>query len=149
MKAKSIAFSPDDKFIAITYARNILKRNNGVNTRIDIFTFDKSTGQVGKTPISEIRNSAMLECAESVVFNQEGTCLIICDKSTHAVYIYAFNNSSGCIGDLLCTLSSDDSRVTFPHSVAVSNDGKYLSVANYGDDALRVYDLDSIYKSFK
>jgi DNA-binding beta-propeller fold protein YncE len=139
LKPKGVAFSPDGRFLAICYGRNAemhpTVREAGF---VAIHRFDGQAG-CGLDPVCIGGTGLGLVCAEDVNFFPDGSLIVVTDQATDSAVIVSFDRTTGTIGETQITLGNPEAQLSFPHGNAVSSDGRYLAIANYGEDKATVY----------
>lgn len=79
-------------------------------------------------------------------FNNDGTKMYICDRSSQAVYEYAlstaFNISTASYSSVSLSISSQDTQ---PNSAKFNSDGTKLFVVGSGNDLIYTYSLTTAY----
>jgi 6-phosphogluconolactonase (cycloisomerase 2 family) len=68
---------------------------------------------------------------------------VVTDQAQEAAMVIAFDAKVGTIGERKVKVANPSAQLSFPHGNAVSPDGRYLAVANYGDDKVTLYDLEA------
>ena len=142
LRPKGVAFSPDGRFVAIAYGSNAeVHAHRDSAGFLAIYGFDPKSG-CAREPLSISNRRLGLRCAEDVNFVANGSHLAVTDQALDAVVIVRFESTSGRIGRNKLALSNPAAQLSFPHGNAISPDGRFLAVANYGDDKVTVYELD-------
>lgn len=140
IKAKGIAVSPNGKFVAIGYGPNAGVRLAQARGQIAIYSLDMALG-LGQTPISISSDKFEFQCVEDVSFSPDSSYVAASDQGADKVVIINFDSSTGLLGQEVLTLKNPQAQLSFPHGNSVSPDGKYLAVANYGSDMVKIYQL--------
>jgi DNA-binding beta-propeller fold protein YncE len=139
LKPKGVAFSPDGRFVAVVYGRNAElrphRRGRGV---IAVHPFDAKTGRIAD-PVWTSGKSVGVRCAEDIAFLPDGSGGVVTDQALDAAIVLRFDSEAGSFAERAVRLANPLARLSFPHGTAVSGDGRFLAVANYGSDEATVY----------
>lgn len=141
MAAKGIAFSPDDHYVAICFAKRATSQVAARSGRIVIYRFDRWEGTLDPIPVSEIGVEEGLNVPEDIAFYPDGSCILASNQGGDSVSLHIFDSQTGMIGPSSVALQSPEAELNFPHGIAISPDGKYLAVSNYGDDKITIYKI--------
>lgn len=144
---KSIAFTKDDTYIAIAYSTQATKKPTPQHAYIAIHSFNATTGIIDQEPICSLKDHDTFINIEDIIFDQKDEYIIFSNQGNDAVLCYAFDKTTGKIGSKKFGLVGERSKLSFPHGVGISPDGKYLSVSNYGTDTFCIYDFDTLISS--
>jgi DNA-binding beta-propeller fold protein YncE len=143
LKPKGVAFSPDGRFVVVSYGPNAEKGSRGAWPGfVSSYAFDPRTG-CSPGPLFVRVEGLGLECVEDVNVLPDASRIVVTDQAADQAVFIAFDAATGSIGARTTALRSPQARMSFPHGNAVSADGRYLAVANYGDDTFNVYPLTS------
>lgn len=139
MVVKGINFTKDGKFAVVVYS---VKAGEGKKIRlrgfIAIHKFDHITGKLGK-PICSVFGRF---CCEDVVFLNNDNAFVCSDQNNDSLTLYPFNPITGKIGSNVTTIQGPETKLSFPHGLALTPDGSYLVVTNYGDDTFSLYQVN-------
>ncbi len=138
LKPKSLDFSHDDEYLAVVYAANVTKVPIALDGLIAIYRFDK--GRIDPEPISTYIDEDF-KGGEDIRFYPDDSALFVSDHGQNRILVYRFHN--GKIGGKIAQLENPTSRLSFPHGIAVSENGKFLAVTNYGHDNFAIYSISS------
>lgn len=142
LRPKGVAFSPDGRFVAISYGCNAqTKAHQDRAGFLAVHAFDSRTG-CSPNPVSISGGDLALRCAEDVNFLPDSSHMVVTDQANDEGIAVAFDSNTGAIGRKKITIRNPRAQLSFPHGNAVSPDGRYLAIANYGDDKVTVYELD-------
>jgi 6-phosphogluconolactonase (cycloisomerase 2 family) len=141
LKPKSVAFSPDGRFAAIGYCIQ-LSREEGPPGRaiLAIYHRDPETGWIDPSPISKVED---LFSAETVAFYPDGSCIFVVDQLENRITAHVFDKETGELGESWIALENPEAELNFCHGIAITADGKYVAITNYGDDKITVYERKS------
>lgn len=140
LKPKGIAFSPDGRFFAIAGGFN--GRPDGASPAggfLSIHRFHAAEGVIDGEALARYDGpEEILPCPELAAFlplsSGKRHTLLLCDQTADAVRTFEFDQDRGSlayVGDFATGLS-------FPHGLAVSADGRFAAITNYGDDTVRI-----------
>lgn len=140
LKPKSVAFSSDDRFVAICYSLRSSKTVTHLG-RIAIYAFDAQLGKIHPHPISITEPGAYcgIISPENILFSKDNSTLLVTDQVLDRVTAHSVNPSTGQLGDAKVLLENPQAKLSFPHGIALSHDGKYLAVTNLGEDKINLY----------
>ncbi len=141
---KSIAFTKDDNYIAIAYSSQATKKPSPQHTYISVHSFNATTGIIDEEPICTLQDHDAFINIEDIIFDQKDESIIFTNQGNDAVLCYTFDKATGKIGNKKFSLNGKQSKLSFPHGVGMSPDGKHLSVSNYGTDSFCIYDFDTL-----
>jgi 6-phosphogluconolactonase (cycloisomerase 2 family) len=140
LKPKGIDFSPDGSFVAVCYAHNVGARPGSTGALLAIYRFSAKSG-LGRRPVSSGSVELGLSNPDDLSFFPSGTHIVVSNQDVDTAVIVAIDPTTGALGKRCGTLTNPDAQLSYPHGTAVSRDGKYLAIANYGDDKLAIYAL--------
>lgn len=135
-KPKSLDFTKDDSYVAVVYASNVIDVPNEIGGLIAIYPFDKNTGVIDSRPVSVYINYEEFKGGEDIKFNMDDSSLFVSVQAHDKIMVFDF--AKGQIGNQTHEMNKDN-RLNFPHGIDISSNGKYLAVANYGDDKFAIY----------
>ncbi|MBI5273923.1 MAG: beta-propeller fold lactonase family protein [Chlamydiales bacterium] len=141
LKAKSIDFTKDDNYAAVIYAVNVTKTPSSPDGLIAIYKFDRERGILGPEPTFIYHNPEEFNGGEDIRFYKDDSCIFVSDHVHHKIRVYAFDKENGTIGEKVFEIENPDARLSFPHGIGLSPDGKYIGVANYGNDNFSIYKI--------
>ncbi len=143
LKPKSVAFSPDDRYLAFCFSERS-QRYMSHKGRLASYRFDSETGRLDPKPLSVTPEggNANLISPEGLVFANNGSALLVTDQVQNTVTIHSFNPENGTIGNAAVLLKNPEAALNFPHGIALSSDGKRLAVTNLGDDKINLYSVE-------
>jgi len=139
LKPKSLDFTHDDTYIAVVYAANVINIPNKTSGLVAIFKFDKNTGIIDPNPVSLYQDNDNFDGGEDINFSPDDSCIFISEHARDRIIVHEFDKIHGKIGKRITELKNPEARLSFPHGLNISSDGKYLAVAHYGDDKFSVY----------
>ena len=143
VKAKSIDFTKDDRFIAIVFASNVTQNHSNPAGLIAIHSFDKEFGTISKDPTSLYIHPDQFQGGEDIRFLKGDSHLLVSDPVHDKILIYRFDLTNGKICKKVSEIANPDARLSFPHGICPSSDGRFLGVSNYGNDNFSIYPLDA------
>jgi WD40 repeat protein len=131
---KGIAFSPDGSCLLVT-----LSETNSVI----LYALDLLNKRIISTPRQILSNvTSQLSRPEDVRFTAEGNYFAVSNSDINTITFYMYDRGNNYIADLSPSsiLENPDAKLSFPHGLAFSSDGKYLAVSQFGPV---VFDKDS------
>lgn len=147
LKPKSIAFSHDGGFAAIAMGYNGTPQHQLVPTggMLMIHRFDSASGVIAPEPLAEFRGEGMsLATTDMCTFlpTKPGKhySIAVVDQATDAIQAYEFDAEE----QTLVAAGVFADGLSFPHDVAVSADGQFVAITNYGDDTLRIARIHTV-----
>jgi sugar lactone lactonase YvrE len=136
---KGVAFSPDGRFIAVSYGgtatRAVTRPGRGM---IEIRTYDPTSGTLGEA-ISESSPSLPLRCGEDIAWMPDGRRLLVTDQEAERALLIDVEPATGAIGAVSAEIRRAASGLSLPHGCAASGDGRWIAVTNYGDATVRIF----------
>lgn len=123
---KGIVFTPDGSCLALTFSET---------NSVAIYTIDWSKGKINPTPHQVLSGAATyLSRPEDIKFTVDGEYCAISNSDKDTVTFYAFDREKNYFAKNTpsYTLENPESRLCFPHGLAFSSDGNYLSVTQFG-----------------
>lgn len=123
---KGIAFSPDGSCLLVT-----LSETNAVI----IYTLDLSRGEIVSTPRQILKGlTTLISRPEDIKFTVDGNYFAISNSSKDSITFYRYDNKYNSILDYSPShiMENPEANLSFPHGLAFSADGKYLSVTQFG-----------------
>ncbi len=139
LKPKTIAFSPDCRFVIIGFCLTVSQQVNDESRAVlAVFSFDSTRGEIGRFPISQASWEGGLE---GLALSPDGTTIYSTDQVCDTIMSSSFNASSGEVGPAEIALSNPASHLSFPHGLSFSPNGQFLAVSNYGDDKVTIYEM--------
>jgi 6-phosphogluconolactonase (cycloisomerase 2 family) len=124
---KGIAFSPDGSCLVLTFA---------TTDSLAIYAIDPSNRSIIPTPRQVLRGAATQLCRpEDVKFTVNGNLCAISNSNQNRVTFYDFDkeNNHFIKESPSFLLANPDADLVFPHGLAFSSNGKYLSVTQFGN----------------
>jgi len=120
---KGICFSPDGKSLLVTFCDLCA---------IAIFHLDGE--KIDPVPRQIIRGAhTLLSRPEDIKLSPDGTYCCVSNSDRDRVTFYHFDQSSNTIAPTpFSSLTNPNSKLTFPHGLAISSDGKYLAITQFG-----------------
>ena len=146
LRPKDICFTSDSKYVAIIYSEivSITYVEKKINyRRIAIHRFDAYTGIIESNNVAILNDDNFLvNSFELATFcpgiTVEGYRLFITNQYADKVVEILFNP----VENTLAITGSYGGNLSFPHGIDISEDGKLLAVTNFGDDHVRIFELD-------
>lgn len=142
LKPKSVAFSDDARFPAITSAPNATR--DGVDAGeapagiVSVHRFDAATGVIAADAVAELRGGAWPWSSEMCTFlpgsRGDRYRIVVTD---HVADVATEIDLDPAERTLTFTRVFVDG-LSFPHGLDASSDGRFVAITNYGDDTLRV-----------
>ncbi len=143
LKVKGVNFSQDNRYIVLTYtldvhsANKVLRQNKSLKSLLVAHTFNQD-GTVGKV-ISSVQVNAM---PEDIGFINNNSAIVASDQYYDRLLIYPFNPKTGKIESNYTVIQNPEAKLSFPHGISISSNGKCLAVTNYGNDSVNLYQVD-------
>jgi hypothetical protein len=146
LRPKDVCFTADAKYVAIIYSEPLspkfIKRKI-VGKRLAIHRFDADTGMIEEESIAILDNAtSLVSCFELASFrpdiDPEMYHLFVTNQACDKVIEIGFNPRLGS----LQINGSHSADFSFPHGLDISADGKLLAVSNFGDDCIRIFELE-------
>ncbi len=138
LRAKAINFTPDGRFMIVAYAHCA---TNSINvppeSALEVYRFEQESGAVGDR-LCIVSGSFAIE---DMVITRNQKHIIVTDQAGDALVVYPFDSDTGLIGQESKIFAGAEFGLHFPHGLSISPDEKYLAVSNYGDDSVRIYEL--------
>jgi hypothetical protein len=141
LKPKSTAISHDGRFAAIAMGLNGTPNRGALpcGGRVRVHRYDAANGIISAEPIAEFKPpdlalAALDLCTFAPTAAGEPYRILVVDQGTDSVFSFDFDPAdltierSGVFAD----------RLSFPHAVDVSADGRFVAFSNYGDDSVRI-----------
>jgi 6-phosphogluconolactonase (cycloisomerase 2 family) len=143
LKPKGLAFSPDGRFVLLSYAANASRARRVPHGLIAVHAFHDV---IDEQPSAVYRGTGRLRLdnPDDVAFLTDGRLLIVTDQARDVAAIVGFDPATGRIGPWRATLGNPEAQLSFPHGVDASADGRYVAIASYGDDKLTVYGTQTL-----
>ncbi len=145
LKPKDARFVGDTNLVVIAYGPNARRDASEIaGGMLCLHVCDLASGTVDPEPVSVWHDSnkitiALESCAVCRTPGSDRFMLLCADQGTDSLYSFSLDPASHAI-EFQDTFSTD---LSFPHSVAVDPDGRLAAVANYGDDTIRIFKVDS------
>lgn len=141
LKPKSIAFSHDGRFAAIAMGYNGTPNHQSLPTggMLMIHRFDSASGVIAPEPLAELKGEGRsLATTDMCTFlpatSGKYYSIAVVDQATDAILAFEFDAKKQTL--VVAGVFADG--LSFPHDVAVSADGQFVAITNYGDDTLRI-----------
>jgi 6-phosphogluconolactonase (cycloisomerase 2 family) len=142
LRPKSLYFTKDDAYVVVSYTTKAdAETAHQAHGILASYAFNQATGSIEPTPISVFQSDAILTGADDITFATDDAYLIVSEQATDKITFIAFDKTTGQIGKKLGSIQNPEAKLSFPHGISLSSDGKYLAVTNYGDDKFSIYDL--------
>jgi DNA-binding beta-propeller fold protein YncE len=130
-----ISFSPDTKFLACTFIgknENQYIKIYGLKVPFLFINLITKKKTLSSKPIF-FSDSLELSNPDDLAFYPDGSHTFISNQGNDKVYVFEFDQETGQLGKNIFTLSNTAAELSFPHGIAISFNGKYLAVTNYGN----------------
>lgn len=138
LRAKAINFTSDGRFMIVAYAYCATHSINvPPESVLEVYRFEQETGTVGDR-VCTVSGSLAIE---DMVITRNQKHIIITDQAGDALVVYSFDTDRGLIDQHSQIFSGAEFGLHFPHGLSLSPDEKYLALSNYGDDSVRIYEL--------
>lgn len=144
LKPKGVSFTHDERFIVLTLAPNV--RQEGAMSSggmLAVHRFDAALGIIEPEPTALLRDSAggMLDSVEANTIlppTPGRTCRILAvNQGADTVPAFDFDPEAGT----LASAGIFAAGLSFPHGLDASADGRFVAMACYGDDTLRIAEI--------
>ncbi len=154
LKPKGIDFSPDGRFVSICYSPNAKKEKKRGMGRLFagiartfadrrpngfLLIYPHDEGRIDPIPIPSADGRLRLNNPDDVKYFPNRSLLVVTDQAADTATLVQIEEGSGALGERVMTLANPSARLSFPHGIGISEDGRYLAIANYGDDKLAIY----------
>jgi len=123
---KGIAFSPDGSCLLVTFSNT---------NSVAIFKIDLSNKKIIPTPRQILNGtSSHISRPEDIKFNAEGNYCAVSNSDEDTITFYLFDRENNYfVNDSPSRIiKNPEAHLCFPHGLAFSSDGKYLSVTQFG-----------------
>lgn len=123
---KGITFSPDGSCLLITFSET---------NSVVLYTIDFSNEGVISTPRQILRGAlSRLSRPEDIKFTAEGNDFAVSNSDKDTITFYSFDKENNCIlsDSPSYIIENPEAQLSFPHGLAFSSDGKYLSTTQFG-----------------
>jgi WD40 repeat protein len=131
---KGIAFSEDNQFLIVVFARNAGSKK--LESYLAVYAFNE------KIKFPAISMQSYEGSLESVAFSVDCKAIYCADQALDRVLSFSFDPQTGALGELTVALQNPEACLSFPHGIGISPDGKYLAVSNDGDDKITIYEIN-------
>lgn len=124
---KGIAFSPDETRLLVTFS-------DAHANCLCVFGFDPASGVLDQQPQQTVSDHGLCR-PEDIKFSHDGGHVLVSNSGANTVDAYRFDAAAGRIPSEVPEQTLTDGRVSplnFPHGVAVSPDGAFLVVSQFG-----------------
>ena len=144
LKPKGLAHSPDGRYLAVAHGPNVTtRRRENLPGFVELRTFDAAEGRIGEV-VARSTAATGLVGPEDCAFTPDGTRLIVTDQTAEQVVVLSVDLESGTIESVpVLRIGRAAGELRSPHGCAVSPDGRWLAVTNYGNSTVCIFDLDS------
>lgn len=140
-KSKAICFTQDDRYAVIAYAIRVSSNNQKLGRYIiNVHEFNSTNGSLGKL-VDSLDEPFCVGNVEDITLLPNDTALVLSDQGRDLLTVHPFDPSTGKIDHHYTFVKNPDAQLSFPHGMAVSQDGAFLAVTNYGDDKLNLYTI--------
>jgi 6-phosphogluconolactonase (cycloisomerase 2 family) len=141
LKPKGIYFSHNNKFVIICYSTPLSATPAFTSrSKIEIYPFNYSEGSLANM-ICNITNEEGSESFEDLALINNDTTLVLSNQMNDSLVMYPFNPHTGQLDNHPQLIQNPQAQLSFPHGLALSPNGKYLVVTNYGDDKCNLYQI--------
>lgn len=146
LRPKDICFTPDSKYVAIIYSEVVSIEYvdyQVTDRRLAIHTFNIITGQISAESIAVLQDSNFVvnsfELATSYPKIENGRYrFFITNQYADKIIEIVFDPTDSSLE----IIGSFGGALSFPHGIDISPNGKLIAATNFGDDMLRIYELD-------
>jgi 6-phosphogluconolactonase (cycloisomerase 2 family) len=138
LKLKAINFTHNNHYAILAYAFAVNSTlDNPCESLLVIHRFNDSDGSLGDRICSVKGNFS----TEDITLADNDHAVVLSDQNDDLLVFYPFDPDTGYIDEHYMLMKNPEAQLSFPHGVAVSPDGHYLAVANYGDDKFNLYQI--------
>ncbi len=137
IKAKGINFTYNDRFILISHGLSLGGTHQYPFQGITATYRFNQDGSIGEC-VCKVK---MAFTPEDIVLTDNKT-IVISSQGDDKLYIFPFDSETGQIDSNYTVLENPEAQLSFPHGMGLSEDGNYLTVANYGDDKFNLYKVE-------
>lgn len=123
---KGIAFTPDGSCLVVTFSET---------NSASIYKIDWPNAKINSVPQQVLSGtSTHLSRPEDIKFTIEGNYCAVSNSAEDTVTFYEFDKTNNYFVNEApsYTLKNPEAQLCFPHGLAFSSDGKYLSVTQFG-----------------
>jgi hypothetical protein len=139
LKPKSVAFSHDGRFAAVTMALNAFLGSQAPPTTgiVSVHRFDAANGVIDAQAVAEFKAPAidlasMDICKFLPTAPGEPYRILVVDQGADAITLFEFDAEDRTIAPAGVFAGG----LSFPHGIDVSTDGRFVAMTNYGDDSV-------------
>ena len=139
LKPKSVAFSHDGRFAAVTMALNAFLGSQAPATSgiVSVHRFDAANGVIDAQAVAEFKAPAidlasMDICKFLPTAPGEPYRILVVDQGADAITLFEFDAEDRTIAPAGVFAGG----LSFPHGIDVSTDGRFVAMTNYGDDSV-------------
>ena len=144
LKPKGVAISPDGRFVVLALAPNVLREGEATSSggMLAVHRFDAEAGIIAPKAVAAISGTpAALHAVESCTILPPSSGrpfrILAVDQAADLVRAFDFDARQGT----LTSAGVFASGMSFPHGIDASADGRFVAIASYGDDTLRIMRL--------
>lgn len=123
---KGITFSPDGTCLLVTLSET---------NKVSIYSIDREKECILCPPRQIlVGNSTLISRPEDIKFTADGDYFAITNSSQNTITFYKYDINSNVILDESPSyiIENPEAQLLFPHGLAFSSDGKYLSITQFG-----------------
>ncbi|NNL68248.1 MAG: hypothetical protein HKP30_18510 [Myxococcales bacterium] len=139
LKPKGVDFAPNGRFAAICYAPNVREAPGGSDGGLLCIHRCRPAGGIDPHPVSTAGRELVPSIPEDVRFFPDGAHVAVSSQASDVVTLLAVDPETGAIQRPATTLRNPRARLSFPHGLGISPDGRFLAVSNYGDDTIAIF----------
>jgi hypothetical protein len=143
---RSVAFSHDGRFAAVTMALNAFPGSQVPATSgvVSVHRFDAANGVIDAQPVAEFKAPAgdlasMDICKFLLTAPGERYRILVVDQGADAIPLFEFDVEDRTIAPAGVFAGG----LSFPHGIDVSADASFVAMTNYGDDSVCIARLTS------
>jgi 6-phosphogluconolactonase (cycloisomerase 2 family) len=137
MRPKSIDFTKDGRYVVIGHCKQLNNFEGDAKGLISVHKFNRKEGTINPDPVSIVDEDVY--STETVAFSPDDSAIFAVDQVNDRVTGHEFNPRSGKIGKSWVALKNPKSKLSLPHGIGFSRDGRHVAVTSYGDDKLTIY----------
>jgi hypothetical protein len=141
LKPKSVAFSPDGRWVALALAPNVRRESDATASggMLAVHRFDPEQGIIAPKPVAMLRGAGTVPYAVescTILPTPPGRPyrILAVDQATDTVPAFDFDAQRGT----LVHAGVFAAGMSFPHGIDACADGRFVAITSYGDDALRI-----------
>jgi hypothetical protein len=141
LKPKGVSFTHDERFIVLTLAPNVCQEGAETSSSgmLAVHRFDAALGIIAPEPAALLHSAGgMLDTVETNTILPAAPGrpwrILAANQGADTVPAFDFDPEAGT----LAFAGIFAAGLSFPHGIDASADGRFVAIASYGDDTLRI-----------